>query len=359
MRFNLFYLLVLFFFSKSVNCQEINLQIIDDSTNQNIATVLIYYNDSLISRTDKNGFAIIKLLQGEIQIVKEGYIDAKHNVENNTVNKIYLKKIASIQLEEVVVKNLNKQTILDSIYVKIYNKKFYNLPEYSHGYNIFQSNNDTLHYLNERLQLVIDNGYFVNIQNRFIKNFEFVEDKKIKNNYAIIYNLNNKKLTFPKVLTTGYIKINFNGEFKDLYTNIKNYNLELTNSGAYSKLVFFPKNRNKKFGFLGYIIFDTNDFGILEFKMELIPNNKNTMFSGILEEKMKQDYQILNEMFHIFNKKINNQYYFINSYSNVAMLQLKGNFKNQIFTKKSYFEDTLPFTLTNKKRLNIISYDLL
>ena len=355
----IFYLVIISIFTNIINSQNIKIQIVDQNTEQNLDAVLIFHNEKLISVTDKMGIANLEIYEGLIEIVKEGYIDTQININKIINNKIYLTKNLNIQLEEITIKKENKKNTLDSIYFTIKNKKIYSYPKYYHNYNIVTSINDTLLYLNERLQFDENKGFYVDIQNKFIKKFIFEEVINPKNTYQLIYNLKNKKIAFPKTLSSGYIKIDYYQEFTDLYNKANEYVWEITNYDEYSKLTYYPKNKNNKFSYKGHIIYNQNDFGILEFKMELIKNSKNFMLSQILNEKSKHEYLLQSEIYIINYNKINNRYYFKNSSNNIELLQVKGNFKDQIFIKKSLFEETEPFELKNKKKLDIHTYGLL
>lgn len=335
--------------------QNKEITILDQTTKSSIDNVQIFQNGELIGKSNKNGVFINNLETGEIQFVKEGYIDISINIQK--LNKIiYLQQIEEVIIQEVIIKPLKTTQIFDSIYSTIKKKSIYEFPNYFHVFNLLKTKNDTLHFINDRLLFKINNGFFINKTNNILKKFR--EYNFGNDGYELIYTTNNKNAVISNGTALGYFKIDQYKEFTILFENIKNYNLSIIKDDEFSKLIFTPKNKKLKFYYEGFIIFNNDDFGIVEFNRNIINNKNNIINTFFFKEKIQQKYLILNENYNIKYKKTENSYTFVSANSSYSYVQKKGNLKNYIFKNTCSTEATSAFDLINLKKINIINLSL-
>lgn len=348
-------IIIIFLNTFIIYCQNKDLTILDQKTNNCISNVQIFHNGELIGKTNKNGIVQINVNTGEIQIVKEGYTDI--TIENKNINKIiFLQEIQEKFIEEILVKKLKNSEILDSIYKKINLKGFYQFPNYFHVHNLLKSKNDTLHFINDRFLFKENIGFFINQKNNIIKNF--CENKFSKDGFELIYTINKNNFVLKNATALGYFKIDQYREFTFLYENINKYNLSIIKNDEYSKLIFNPKDKKSKFSYEGYIIYNNDDFGIIEFDLNLNYNKKNKIDSYFFKEKIQQAYLINKENFNIKYSKKGNLYEFVSAKNNYNLTQIKGKLKKYIFNNTNSTEATSQFNLNNYNKINIINLNL-
>ena len=348
MKKNAFILILLF--SELIYSQKVKIQILNQSDNNPIENVQIFSDSTLIDNTNKKGyFHIDKNKFTNITLVKEDYYDTIINI-NSFKNIIYLKKIDAIILKEIIVTNLNINTILDSIYKNVKLKNI-QITQNTHFFNSLTRGKDTLLFINNRLVHKNKVGDFCENINKIINNYRITNDNRV------IYTMNNNEITF----NNSYLHIGPPASSFELQIAIKlrkYFDYTVSKSDGFYKIDFIRKKNNNEFPYKGYLIIDRDDFGLYEFSCKTITDNKskrNLTLNGKII-----NFKILNEESFIKYFKNSKGKYELISYSFDSELHvLDGYFKNSIFTNKCRKEPTNPFNAPNLKKINLLTYKFL
>ena len=344
--------ILIFFLTKLSIGQNIKITIKSENKNELLKGVLIYSNGKLVGETNNDGVVILETkLLNNIQIVKEDFYDLSLK-KSELSQVIYLKKNEIIELKEVVVVNYDNNQILDKIeYNLTTNKTIYKNLTSMQYFNSLVIDNDTLHYLNNRLVYKINDGFYINNQIRIVKKF-YLSDG------FLVYALNNKKLGLWVSLNSRLTSIGHKDDFPKILKNRSDYIFEINKDDDYYKINFKSK-KNKKFTYEGYLIVDKIDFGIYELEMNLIPNSDNIYSTYLFKEKQNQSYIINEEYLFYSMTKINNEYYMNSSKYDYIFTQTKGDFKGLKLINKFRIEDTPDFTDTNMYKFDFVNYEKL
>jgi hypothetical protein len=340
----------IFLISLQVFSQKEKIQILNLKDNNPIENVQIYSDSVLIDKTDRQGFFKINIKKNNIiSIIKEDFYDTIVNLKNT--NKIFLRKIDAIQLNEIVVTNINISNLLDSISDYKKRLKKVNVSNYIHFYNILTINKDTLLYLNSRLYHKNKEGYFCSEENKIIG--EFKTNEKL----TPIFKYKNKPILFNK----NYLHFSssyFTTEMQIVTKLKKQFDYKVSKDEGYYKIEFTPNKKNNEFPYYGYILIDYEDFGIYEFKLNTNLEKDNIRKVVLNEELLK--YKILNEEIFIKYNKSEIGKYDLVSYNFDSTLQaLNGDFKNYVFINKCRIEPTLTFDNSKIKKIDLTTYKII
>ncbi len=327
--------------------QKSKIQILNPKDNNPIENVHIYSDSLLIDKTNKNGFFKINLEKyNKVYIIKEDYYDTIINVEN--LNKIFLKKIDAIQLNEIIVTNINVNDLLDSISDVKNRLKNVNVSNYIHFYNELTINKDTLLYFNNRLHHKNRFGDFCSFENKIIRNF--TTNEKL----TPIFDYKNQKIKFKNNylhFSSSYLTTEL-----QIISKIRNYfNYKVSKDNGYYKIEFTPIKKNNEYPYYGYIIVDYEDFGIYEFKMNT-KQQKNDIKVVVFNDELFK-YKILNEdIFIKYNKNENGKYDLVSYNFDSSIQSLNGSFKNYVIINKCRKEPTFSYDISNTKKIDLTTY---
>jgi hypothetical protein len=333
--------------SLQVFSQKEKIQILNLKDNNPIENVQIYSDSVLIDKTDRQGFFKINIKKSNIiSIIKEDFYDTIINLKNT--NKIFLKKIDAILLNEVVVTNINISNLLDSI--NDYKKRLrkVNVSNYIHFYNELTINKDTLLYFNNRLHHKNRVGDFCTVENKIIRNF--TTNEKL----TPVFDYKNKKVLFKDNylhFSSSYLttELQIIAKLRDFF------NYKVSKDNGYYKIEFTPNKKNNEYHYYGYILIDYEDFGIYELKINTKQQEKDFKVVVFNDEILK--YKILKEEIFIkYSKNIDGKYELI-TYNFDSWLQaLNGNFKGYVFKNKCRKEPTLYFDSSKTKKIDLTTY---
>lgn len=320
--------------------------------NEVIHNVLIFSENKLIGNSNTFGRAKIDITNlKSIQLVKEDFYDLSLSKEEIS-DVIFLDYIKVIQLNEVIVQNLNSNQILEKIEFNLTdNKQIYSTPQTTQYYNLLMTDKDTLHYLNNRLIWKMNDGRYINYQNKIIKNFKEV-------NNTLTYKVQEKKISFWVPFNSRMRSIYFQKDFPEILKNKADYNFEILSDSTYYKITFKSKKK-KKFNYEGYLIVDKEDFGVYELQMNLIKNKSNTASCLIFDDKTQQTYLVEDESLFYSFKKNDTKYELVTSKYDINFIQTKGNFKNKKFNNKYRIEGTSNFSDIKAVKFDLNNYEKL
>ncbi len=319
-----------------------------------LSNVLIYYKTNLIAETDKEGKATINLNNiDSLVLVKNDYEDrvlAKAQVGE----VIYMVKNKLILLKEVIVTPMTAQKLLKNVsgFIKGPN---YLIPRHLQVYNKFMANNDTLHYLNNRLTLTSGSSKFkINDQTKLVKNFEHV---KIKENISNIYRWGNYRTDFwdsGLIIPLGIQHYDFSDflNHQDLFT----FKIEATES--YYRLVFKQRKKNPLFNIEGYMIVDKVDFGIYEFETRLMDNKPRFVKHINLSNLKPNVFKIADETFKFKYTKEDEVYVLNYCSKHISFTSTKAPYQNILFTSTAQVERTIDFEDKNLKDFDIYNWTI-
>jgi hypothetical protein len=311
--------------------------------------VLFYSKDKIIGKTDEKGEIILDLkLLDTILIVKEEFDDISID-KVKLLPIIYLKKVEVILLNEVVLLNYNNAQILDKIeYTLTSNKKIYKYPQSMQYFNLLTIDKDTLHFLNNRLQLKNNEGFYINSQNKIIKKFFIYND-------LLVYQLNNNRIQLWAALNSRLTSISQKDGLLKVLKNKDQYTFVFNKTEDYYKINYISKKK-KELSYEGYLIVDKLDFGIYELEMKLIQHSANIYQTYSFEDKKNLTYQINEEnLFYSFTK-INNEYHMNNTRYDLTFIQTKGDFKSSKFVNKYRVENTPSYSDKNAYKFDFVNY---
>jgi hypothetical protein len=336
--------------SKQMYCQKTKIQILNQKNNNPIENVQIYADSTLIERTDKDGYFKINFNKiNKISLVREDYYDTIINVKDLNKN-IYLKKINAIVLNEVLVPNLNINTVLDSI---LNNMKLKNvmITQYLHFSNCFTTGSDTLIFINKRIVHKNRDGYYCENDKNIVNNFN------VTNKFNAVYFINNGEISF----NLDYRHVNppsISTEYQIVIKYRKGFDYSLTKADGFYKIKFENKKNNKEYPYSGYIIVDYDDFGLYEFSCKSsidIKNKRNIIF----KDKIINFKILFEESFIKYSKNENGKYELV-TYSFDSQFQiLDGTFKDKIFKNTCRKEPTLPFEASKTEKFDLLTYKIL
>lgn len=339
--------LLIVLLSIKIYSQKVKIQILNLANNNPIENVQIYSDSVLIDKTDSQGFFNINIKKNNIiSIIKEDFYDTIVNIKNT--NKIFLKKIDAIQLNEVVVTNINISNLLDSISDYKKRLKNVNVSNYIHFYNILTINKDTLLYLNNRLNHKNREGYFCTNENKIISNF------KTNEKLTPIFEYKNKPILF----NTNYLHFTssyFTTELQIITKIRKLFEYKVSKDGGFYKIEFSPNKKNNEYPYYGYILIDYDDFGIYEYKINTNKEKGNIRKVVFDDEILK--YKILKEEIFIkFDKNIKGKYELVSYNFDSWIEALNGDFKGYVFKNKCRKEPTLYFDSSKTKKIDLTTY---
>ena len=327
--------------------QKTKIQILNKIDSNPVENVQIFSDTTFIDKTNNKGyFHLDKNKYKNITLVKEDYYDTIVNV-NNLEKIIYLKKNDAIILKEVIITNINIESILDSIYKNVQLKNI-SITKNLHFFNSLVRDNDTLLYMNNRISHINNVGYLCEYKNKIINKHYISKDKQA------IYTLDNNEIRF----NNNYLHVNppsSSQEFQLVTKYKKFFNYTVTKSDGFYKINFERKKNNKEYPYKGYIIVDIDDFGLYEFSCKTINDNKNKR-NLYFKDKIINFKVINEESFIKYTKNENGKYELLN-YSFDSQLQvLDGYFKKSIFTNKCRKEPTFSYDISNIKKIDLTTY---
>ncbi|TDP58181.1 hypothetical protein [Flavobacterium dankookense] len=346
-------ILFLFLINVSFSISQVKEIIIKSSiNNEGLHNVLLYSENKLIGATNTYGKVKIDITNlNSIQLVKEDYYDLSLS-KGDISDVIFLDFIQTIELNEVRIQNLSNKQILEKIeYNLTKNQQIYSNSLKTQYYNLLLVEKDTLHYLNNRLIWKMNDGRYINLQNKIIKNF-----KEAKN--TLTYNVRDKNVSFWIPINSRMRSIYFQKDFPEILKNKEDYYFNIINDSVFHKIIFKSKKK-RKFSYEGYIIVDKDDFGIYELQMNLTKNKSNTVDCLIVDDKAQQSYFIENETLFYSFKKNDLKYELVTSKYDLIFTQTKGNFKGNKFTNKFRIESTSDFCDNNAIKFDLNNYEKL
>ncbi len=344
------FVLILLLSSNQFFSQKIKIQL-TDKDNIPVENAQIFSDSTIIDKTNSKGFFSVNTKKyDKIIIVKEDYYDTIISLEKMT-NKIQIRKIKAILLEEVIVTNFKVENILDSVYKNIKTLKNISFTSNLHFYNIFKNEQDTLTFINKRLLYKGKDGYYCENEKNIINNFKLTPDRRP------IYSLRNNEIYF----NFSYLHSNepyLSTELLFIIKNKKEFNYSLSKSDGLYKIEFEHKKSNKEFPYNGYLIVDIEDFGIYEFNCLSSIDKKNKRNVVIKDNII--NFKILNEESFIkYNKNESGKYELVTYRFDSQLQVLDGYFKNSIFTNKCRKEPTLSFDFSKIKKIDLATYKII
>lgn len=344
-------ILILILITQNIFSQNIKVTFLEENTNKPISNVMLYENENLIGTSDAFGVISINISNKTKHaiVVKEEFEDVLIELKNN--EKYYLKKIKSIEIEGVLVKNKNVTDILNELLPTLTSiTSLYNFTDNTHFYNIFKTNNDTLLYFNNRL-FKGENSTLTDYQNKIIKKFT------VQNNRQL-YVLNKKPILFFNDFTLGNSPHNnFNIQIVCKFQKLFTYELNKSDDEKYI-INFKPSKKNKEYPFVGRIIIDKDDLGIYEFSYTSAVSNKS--IRNVPFQDRILNYQILNEKCLIlYTKNEEKRYDLVTFNYNIKFKSLDKSFKNEIFENKCIKEPTNAVNNNkNLKKINFTTFEI-
>lgn len=349
MRFHI--TLVFTFITFSLFSQKTDFTVLDSENNNPIDDVRFYSDSLYIAKTNKKGVIKFNLKNySKIIVVKEDYYDTIINTTDlNDV--IYLKKINAIKLNEVVVTQLDYNTVLDTVFKNTKNYSLFLSPIYFHNYNLFLKGNDTLAYLNKRLLSKKGKGYYVDSFNEIVSNFK-LNDKKMP-----IYILNNKEMVFN--YNYNHPQGPFNSMELQIVASLKDkFDYKLSKDENYILIQFLPKKKNKDFPYEGYLIVDIDNYALLEFKANTILSDKTNKRNLYYNNEIISYEVVTENSFIKYAKNEQGKYDLVLYAFNSELKALSGDFKGQTFINKCRKESTLDFEMEKGFPINLSTYKL-
>lgn len=336
--------------SLQIFSQKTKIQILNLKDNNPIENVQIYSDSVLIDKSDSRGFFYLNIKKNNpISLIKEDFYDTIINIRNT--DRIYLKKIDAIRLDEVVITYTNINNILDSIIDFKKRLKNVNVSNYIHFYNILTINKDTLLYLNNRLYHKNKEGYFCSAENKIIRNF------KINEKLSPIFEYKKKQILFNKNylhFSSSYITT----EMQIVAKLKKQFDYKISKDEGYYKIEFTPNKKNNEYPYYGYILIDYEDFGIYEFKLNT--NLENDDIRKVVHNEEVLKYKILNEgIFIKYNKNEKGKYDLVSYNFDSTLQSLNGDIKNYIFFNKCRIEPTSNFDNSHTKKIDLTTYKIM
>lgn len=337
------------FITLSLFSQKTEFTVLDSESKSPIDDVRFYSDSIFIAKTNKKG--LIKFTTKEyskIIIVKEDYYDTIIN-STDLKDKIYLKKINAIKLNEVVVTQLDYNMVLDTVAKNTTNYKLFLNPLYYHEFNLFLKENDTLSFLNKRLLLKKGSGYYVDNFKDIVANYSRDEKGRIK------YHFDNKDILLN--LDYNHPQGPYNATELQIVARLKDkFDYELSKDENYILIKFLPKKKNKDFPYEGYMVLDIDNYALLEFKANTILSDKTNKRNLYFNNEII-NYEVITENSFIKYKKNEQGKYDLVLYAfNSELKALTGDFKGQTFINKCRKESTLDFEMEKGFPINLSTY---
>lgn len=345
------YFILISLLSIQFYAQKVELVVLDNTSEKFIENAHFYAGNKIVGKSNQSGNVIFKNIDFDsLTVVKEDYRDTIISLKDFAKNKLYLRKIDGIALNEIVVYKRDVKNILDSVKTNILKSNIYSI-NHHHFYNILYSEKDTLLYINNRINYFKGKGAFIERGNTIMSNFT------TNHNYSPVFILDQNKISFNKNFNHNNSPVN-SFELMHIITSFDDFVYQISEDleGKYYIDFTFTK-KNKEYPYTGYIIVDRKDFGIYEFKAKL--SDKNTLRSNIIDDKVIK-FRILNEESFIkYNKNANNEYFFVKYDYDSELTVLNGSLKGKIFTNKCRKEITPVFDTTLSVQFNISTYKFL
>jgi hypothetical protein len=353
--------IVLILVASLLKAQTKTITIFSEKDNKPLTNVLIYHKANLIGESKVDGTVTLELKNVDsLTFVKNGYehlILSKNQLRNN----VNLHKSDVISLNEVTVSPMSVKKLLIKINEFLSNKMQngkanYKIPTHLHVYNQFMANNDTLHFLNNRLVNKGKDGFKINAQTKLVKKFTHYKNKEI---LIEMYQWNNYKTNFWDMFTYTPVYL-ISNQFSNVYFNQKLFDFKIVEDEVYYKLEFKQK---RKFSvdeprIEGYMIVDKFDYGVYEFVSRLLNNDVSAVKIINFSNNRPITFKILNDTYKFKYTKENDTYILKSSTRNTNFIQEKGEFKNINFVCNIQVERTINFKDLSLKKFNIFNWDI-
>ncbi|WP_298151563.1 hypothetical protein [Flavobacterium sp.] len=328
--------------------QKTLIQVLDKGDHAPLPHVLFYANAKAIATSDAHGSVTLpNTISDSVTVVKEDYYDTIINLRQLNADQIFLRKIGTTQLTEVVVLKRNIQDILDQVYAHATSLKNINFPKYIHTFNVLSTRSDTLLFMNNRLCFVKGKGCFIEQEHQIISHFT------LENNIPV-FDLDHFKISFNNNFTHANSPINslellYVARYRDEFV----YTIS-EDDGLY-KVSFTPQRSNKSYPYSGYIMIDKEDLGVYEFSAQ-ISSGQNYKRNLALHDEIL-NFQILNESSYIrYEKNENGNYDLVKYAYDCGLKALNGHFKNAVFVNKCRKEPTPDFDASSCVLFNVMTY---
>lgn len=311
--------------------QDFNLKL-SNNQSEKLDSVRIYNLKGDLLGISKNGFVKVPLQKKDtLYFVRSGYQDVKISSEELLLTPIVLLESEKFyDIQEVVISNYNVKFLLDKI---INSEKkgptgCQSQPSYYFLKYDFSNSKNTIQKFNGRLKenffsykAEMNNDFVNNMTKTVVKNF--MGDKKF-----LLQKTNFSNISSYQVYPLLYeLFVRDSGQDK--------YNLKINGSDdQVFKMVFNPKKQTK-WDYNGYIIFDKNNFHVLEMSVNLIDNSNNISNNLITSTKY----------FFVKKRKVNDNCYKVErGFSKEEFTVKSGVGKGENFSSISDLKETLPFS---------------
>lgn len=310
-----------------LNAQSQTDIVIKSFDGQPLKDVSVYSNNKLVGKTADDGKFYSSINDTKsITLIKVGYeelvVDSKDFTSEIYLYEIGVKPLKAVQLVQGdPIKTLQKL---------IEGTKSQNLYSYSKSKSIRNeliSDNDTLHYLNNKLFYVIDKGLHIEDRGNIIKNFS---SQVIEDVVSNVYELEGTHFELSNKFTQRSVNISWLQPLVELNSTTKEYEFFFSKEGEKLSMTFEPKKNSKKMLYKGHIIYDINDYGIYEIEFESVgTKNYNTYIKA--EKETKTSFENYDEYLFLANvKSTTGHYQLLGSEYRILSKIISGDLKNRI-----------------------------
>lgn len=308
------------FFGQSTEIRILNVH------NQPVDSVEVYLNSAKVGFTNKEGrFKVANVTaKDSIFLFNKHFLNFSGKVSELaqviTLDSIRTEDIAGVTLTKTDPADILKKAFAIAAQNDLY-KKTGNIAVI----NELKVGNQILYSINNKFFFKPHVGYFAENRNGVLKNFE---SRKEQNSVLNVYQVENHKFSLPllnhRLVTARYIP-----QFKELIENLDNYNFSVSKKDSLLIIDFSPV-RNLEKTYIGRMIVNENDFGIVEAVFNLI-KNPNNKFMTSAEANTRIQFHIEREKFVIKYEKIDGKYVLLFTTYDYSFKALNGKIKNKSF----------------------------
>lgn len=329
MKHLIFFLFMLGSFCKS-QTKEI---LLVDRKNQPIDSVQIYINSKRIGYSNSDGkFRIPNSLpKDSIFFFKSDFANYYKSFDELEA-LVVLDSLRTIEIEEVTITPIDPKKLIIKILDETKKSSIYNSPSNVAIFNELSTRNQKLYTINNKFFFKPKVGYFIENKTGIFKDFQ---STKVDNVFTSVYQLKNEKFALP-LLHHRYVTARYIPQLNNLVRNLEAYNFSVKKMKSLCIIDFVP-NKTEKELYIGRIIVDENDYGILEATFNLVKNSSNRITTSA-KTNSKNQFQIEKEKFVIRYEKINGKYNLVYTTYDLIFKATNGKIKDEVFTMQYHMK---------------------